>query len=191
MSRTKRENAGLRVLVGAGASQLWLIDFRAVMPRTISSAQTFLMKVVLPALWVGGFFSGAVALLLGAGTASGRAIHPPQSADMKWISLACALVGAALIYWTCVRLKRVEMTDSELHISNFLRELVVPLHDIDEITENRWLKTHPVTIRFKRRTEFGYSIVFMPKTRWFAFRSSHPIVAELRAAATPPPLAAK
>ena len=29
-------------------------------------------------------------------------------------------------------------------------------------------------------TEFGDRIVFMPKIRWFAFFSSHPVVGELR-----------
>ena len=140
------------------------------------------MKFVFPTLWIGGFSAGTLALLLGAGTTGGNSIHPPPG-DMKWTFLAVTIVGTAFIYWTCIRLKRVEMTDSDLRISNFLREIVVSMHDIDEVTENRWINGHPVTLRFKRRTEFGYSIVFMPKARWFAFFSSHPIVAELREAA--------
>jgi hypothetical protein len=31
-----------------------------------------------------------------------------------------------------------------------------------------------------RETDFGSQIVFMPKVRWFAFFSSHPVVADIR-----------
>lgn len=152
------------------------------MPRTISSAQTFLMKVVFPVVWVGGMTLGTFAAGLGLGTADGRA-GPPPPAGAKWSFLAMLLVFIPFVYWTCVRLKRVAMTDADLHISNYLREIVVPLRDIDEVSENRWINIHPVTVRFKKRTELGYSIVFMPTTRLFAFFSSHPIVGELREAA--------
>ena len=86
------------------------------------------------------------------------------------------------IYWWCARLMRVVMTDRELRISNYLREIVVPLSDVDQVTENRWVNGHPVTVQFVRRTDFGHRIVFMPRVRPFALFSSHPIVAELRAA---------
>jgi len=107
--------------------------------------------------------------------------RPPQ-ADMRWVSLAVLLVGSLFIYWWCVRLMRVVMTERELRISNYLREIVVPLGDVDQVTENRWVNSHPVTVQFVRRTDFGHRIVFMPKVRAFALFSSHPIVAELRAA---------
>ncbi len=148
------------------------------MARTISSAQTFLMKFVFPVAWIGGFGFGT-ALLFGTGDRLGDRPPPPE---MKWICLAGLLIGTLAIYWWCLRLMRVVMTDSELRISNYRREIVVPLSDVDEVTENRWVNLHPVTVQFVRRTDFGHRIVFMPKTRPFGLFSSHPIVAELRAA---------
>jgi hypothetical protein len=148
-------------------------------PRTISSAQTFLLKFFLPLFWIGGFGYGTV-LLFVAGDRPGVRPPPPE---MKWICLAALLVGGVAVYAGCIRLMRVVMTDRELRISNYLREIVVPLSDIDQVTENRWTKIHPVTVQFVRRTDFGHRIVFMPKARPFAFFSAHPIVAELRAAA--------
>jgi len=35
-------------------------------PRTISSAQTFVMKLVVPLVWIGGFGFGTAALFRGA-----------------------------------------------------------------------------------------------------------------------------
>ena len=50
------------------------------------------------------------------------------------------------------------------------------------MSENRWINIHPVTLSFRRQTEFGRSVVFMPCLRWFSFLSSHPVVDELRTA---------
>jgi hypothetical protein len=136
------------------------------------------MKIVLPVIWISGFGFGTVTLF----RAGDRFGHRPPPPEMKWAFLAGLLVGSMLIYAWGVRLMRVVMTDGELLISNYLREIVVPLSDIDQVTENRWVNVHPVTVRFVHRTDFGHRIVFMPKVRPFAFFSSHPIVAELRAA---------
>jgi hypothetical protein len=152
------------------------------MPRTISSAQTYLMKVIFPVLWIGTFATVTVLLFSGGGGFTDEAGNPPDP-SLKWTLLFATLVGGAFIYWTCIRLKRVAVDAQTLYISNYQQEIVVPLRDVEDVTENRWINIHPVTIRFHRDTEFGTSIVFMPKVRWFAFFSSHPIVAELRAAA--------
>src|SRR5579863_1205949 len=136
------------------------------------------MKFVFPVVWISGFGFGTALLFLGVDRA-GRRPPPP---DLKWAFLAGLVVGSIFIYWWCVRLMRVVMTDRELRISNYRREIVVPLSDVDQVTENRWVNSHPVTVQFVRRTDFGHRIVFMPKGRPFALFSSHPIVAELRAA---------
>ena len=136
------------------------------------------MKFLIPFVWIGGFGFGAAVLLRG-GDPFGD--HPPPP-GVKGLFLAGLLAGAVTIYWWCLRLMRVVMTDRELRISNYLREIVVPLSDVDQVSENRWVSIHPVTIQFVRRTDFGHRIVFMPTARPFAFFSSHPIVAELRSA---------
>jgi len=152
------------------------------MRRMISSAQTYLMKVVFPVLWIGAFTVVTVLLFAGGGGLTDETGNPPD-ASMKWSFLLATLLGSAFIYWTCIRLKRVELDDTALYISNYRTEIMVPLRDVEDITENRWINIDPVTGHFVRDTEFGPSIVFMPKLRWFAFFfSSHPIVAELREA---------
>lgn len=136
------------------------------------------MKFVLPVIWIGGFGFGT-AMLFRAGDRFGDRPPPP---DVKWVFLAGLTVGSICLYMWGVRLVRVVMTDRELRISNYRREIVVPLSDVEQVRENRWINVHPVTVQFVRRTDLGYRIVFMPKARPFALFSSHPIVAELRAA---------
>ncbi len=77
-------------------------------------------------------------------------------------------------------LKRVRVGGGQLYVSNFRKEIVVPLTFIEIVTENRWINVHPVTIHFRGDTEFGRKISFMPKTRVMFFWSSHPVVGELR-----------
>jgi hypothetical protein len=140
---------------------------------TLSSLQTFYMKFVFPIVWIGLFTSGTVTLLAASN-------FDPDAAFLKWLFPAVTVVGTVFLWWACMRLKRVRMDNHVLYISNYVSEIVVPLRDVAEVTENRWVNIHPVTIRFRRETDFGSQIVFMPTQRWFAFWSSHPVVDKIR-----------
>jgi hypothetical protein len=99
---------------------------------------------------------------------------------MKLQFLVIWIVGAAFILWACAGLKRVRVDSKSLYVSNYLREITIPLSMIEDITEIRWVNIHPVTIYFRNVTEFGQRITFMPITRFFGLWSSHPVVAELK-----------
>jgi hypothetical protein len=148
--------------------------------RPLSSGRTFVTKVVLPTVWLAGFAVATVLLLKTPGlTDPDRSLLPPE---MKWLFLGGIMLGAWFLYWHCVRLKRVEIDEQWLYVSNFLREIRIPLGDIEEVTENRWVSTRPITVEFRRETEFGSSIIFMPRPRWWKFWQAHPVVGELEAA---------
>lgn len=151
-------------------------------PRTLSSAQTVLMKTVFPILWIGAFTAATISLFLSPESWHGSDGGPPDG-GLKWFFLIITIVGTVFIWRTGVRLKRVRMDEKALYISNFSNEIMVPLVNVAEVTENRWINIHPVTIHFHADTEFGSRITFMPKARWFAFWSSHPVVQEIRLAA--------
>ena len=80
-----------------------------------------------------------------------------------------------------MRLKRVCLDDKAIYISNYLKEIRVPLKNVIGVSENRWINIHPVTLTFRDETHFGLSVVFMPTVR-FSFLSSHPVVSEIRMA---------
>jgi hypothetical protein len=148
------------------------------MRRQISSAQTFLMKVVFPLLWIGSF--SVVTFLLFTDRLQDKGT--PVPAALKWVFLVATIIGSVVIARLCVGLKRVELDDQMLYASNFRDEIAVPLRDVTEVTENRWVNPHRVTLHLARDTEFGDRIMFMPTVRWFERWTSHPIVAELRTA---------
>lgn len=147
------------------------------MRRNLSSAQTFLMKFVFPTVWLAGFVAATVLLFTTGGLSEPHGLPPPPA--LKWVFLGVTVLGAVCLYWCCMRLKRVEIDEQWLYVSNYRREIRVLLRDIEEVFENRWVNIHPITLALRHETEFGSHITFMPKTRWWGFRRSHPVVHEL------------
>ena len=88
--------------------------------------------------------------------------------------------GILFAYWMFGRLKKVEISESTLFISNYLKSVEVPLHDVESVSGSILLSPELVWIRFRRPTEFGDKIVFMAKWRPFAGWSRHPVVHRLR-----------
>jgi hypothetical protein len=144
--------------------------------RTLSSAQTIFMKFVFPTIWISMFGLGTFGLFLGAFHGQGDTAPPTW---MKWQFLAVWIAGSAFIWWGCARLKKVRTDETAIYVSNYLKEVRIPLDAIRDVTENRWINIHPVTIHFRYSTPFGDSIVFMPTVRLFSW-TSHPVVSELR-----------
>ncbi len=140
-------------------------------PRTLSSADTFITKTLLPPLLIGTFAFFTASFFLWPESWHG-------DTEVKWLFLVATPAGSALLWWFCARLKRVRMDDLMLYISNYSTEITVPLTNVAKVSEDR--NTHLIMIQFHRHTEFGSRIVFMPvKSR---SRSSHPVVQEICAA---------
>lgn len=142
------------------------------MKQRLSSLQTFLMKIILPIIWITSFGIGVINSFTGKDMGSDM---PPKTTFLIfWI------LGIAFLYWICIRLKTVSVDENFLYVSNYIKEISIPLNDIYNVTENRWINIHPVTLHLKKASEFGDKIIFMPKIRLFAFFRSHPVVEELK-----------
>ena len=150
-----------------------------LIPEDLSSDWTFIYKFLFAPLWIGGFGFGSIGMLI----ADIRSSHHNGPQDNPWfIFFIIFLFGATYLYWTCIRLKLVRIDSDFIYISNFRKEIKVPLYQIKKVSEWRLDNSHPIFIYFTQTTEFGTSIVFMPKIRWFGFWSSHPVVDKIRQA---------
>jgi len=141
------------------------------MRRNLSSIQTIIMKIFFPGLWTVIFSAAILSVFFGR-------VHGPESLP-RWGYVLFWIGGLVFVWWGSVRLKVVSVDNDFLYVSNYLKEIAIPLSDIYDVTENVWLNTHPVTIHLKSPSEFGDKILFMPKTRFSMF-SSHPVVKELK-----------
>lgn len=141
------------------------------MKRQLSSLQTFLFKVIFPAIWIPIFGLGAAVMFL-------TPFNGKSGSGCFFLFLWIG--GTVAIYYFAIRLKDVSVDDEFLYVSNYLKTVKIPVSQIYDVTEIVWLNIHPVTIHLRSPSEFGTKIVFMPTMRYFGFFSSHPVVAELK-----------
>lgn len=152
------------------------------MNRTLSSSWTFFYKYLFPVIWIVGFAMGA---RMATDTRRG-ALHVEMAngaaPDVVWFFLLVGLVGVAAIFWTTSPLKRVRVGDDDtLIVSNYMQEWRVPFGLITSVTQNKWLKMRPITVRLRADVGCGTRVVFMPPLRLrFIFWHEDPEVAELR-----------
>ena len=147
--------------------------------------------------WLKYFYPSAFALILvGEGLWFGLFGKPPLLPFLstvygvwKPLLLFCVVVGIAifLVVLQGLPLKRVRMDDESLYISNYLREIRMPLSGMAHVSELLgWRQGNRVTITFRNDTPFGRTITFMPPiswahSSWTGRGTFDPIVGELRA----------
>jgi hypothetical protein len=136
--------------------------------ETVSSSLTFFYKFILTTVWPAGFGLASVVMLL-----NGK----PET--MKFAVVWA--IGTAFLL-PCARLKRVEVDGAILVISNYLRDITVPVSEIADVRQNRLINIRPVTVAFRNETPFGRAITFMPLTSFRLF-SEDDIVKRLRSLA--------
>jgi hypothetical protein len=110
--------------------------------RVLSSSNTLFTKVVTPLILLGD-----AALIW----------HWSRGIPVGLIMLAIPTWWV----WTAVKFKRVALDESSLHVSNFVHEIVVPLHEVDRVRE-RLQPLRAVVLHLKHDTRFGRRIEFSP-----------------------------
>ena len=140
--------------------------------RRISSTLTFFYKFLFPAFLVVGF----VGFVWRPGTSR---IDP----KFDLLVLAASVLVVAYEMWITWPIKRVllDAANQRLYVSNYRREIVVPLSDIAHVTEFTWHDPRRITLYLRTPCEFGDSIAFLATYQfggWLA--GEHPIVKELR-----------
>ncbi len=144
------------------------------MRRTISSQQTFGMKFVFPTGWIGAFGIGTCVLWFG--NLNGPKGPPPV--PMKWAFLAVWLIGSTFIIWFSRRIKRVQVDDNAIYVSNYWSEVRIPLTEISHFTQSYMSRPPTITIHLRGKTPVGERVVFIPQFRWVLF-GTHPTIIEL------------
>jgi hypothetical protein len=149
--------------------------------RTLSSAQTWWIKYLNP--------SAFALVMIGQGVWLGVILYRPplvSSVSGAWQLLVLFCIVATLltflIAWQGLPLKRVRMDDEALYISNYFREIRVPLSNMEHVSEFLGRRQgNRVTITLRDDTPFGREVVFMPPLSWSRRGKVDPVVGELRA----------
>ena len=149
--------------------------------RRLSSSLTFFSKVVLPLVWIAGFVLCAASVFF---VSPGKA-RDPGLQSLKWAFLLVSLVGAPAFLWFAAGLKRVTRDGPDLLISNYRRELRVPVGEIRHVYQSWAVSPWRVVIEMRSPTELDSTFVFIPRFRdgltHRALGGQHPVVEEIRA----------
>ena len=140
------------------------------MKERISSSLTFIEKFIFTSIWSCGFGFGTLAMI----------ISPEKNLnDTALIFGVTWVLGSAFLFWCCGRLKRIDISNNNIIVSNYFKIVAIPVKEIDSVTQNLLLNIRPITIRLKKETVFGRTIVFMPKYEFRLF-SENTVVERLR-----------
>jgi hypothetical protein len=152
------------------------------MNRELSSRWTFVIKYVVPGIWIPLVGCQVVAAYM----APVKVIYSgPRAFSLPFGPndvLAFWLIGSAFFLWFGLSFKRVRLSDGAILVSNYINEWRVPFALVESISQNRWVKHRPITIQLRADVGCGTTVKFVPPRRWFLFRfwREDPVVAELR-----------
>ena len=144
------------------------------MNRKLSSSQTFLAKFIIG----GAFLVAAAAVVL-------LFIVVPLLTDWSFgwthtlIPLLIANVLAYVSLTTYLPLKVVSIEGTNLRISNFSRDILIPLSQVQHVEEVKQFKLNVIVLTLNRPTEFGRSIMFLPQAQLRLWKE-HSVVGELK-----------
>jgi len=94
--------------------------------------------------------------------------------------ISLLLLGTSL--WMFGPVKRVSLDEKDrlLYVSNYRKEIAIPLSEIADVSSFILSEPSRITISLRSRSEFGQKIVFLATYRISGWLSgSHPIVEEL------------
>jgi hypothetical protein len=139
----------------------------------LSSNWTLFYKFFIPTFWI--VFGGACVIAawkLGVTMASG--VSPTKFATLFTISY---LAGVAFLYVFTMRLKRVEVDEQYVYVTNYFKNYRYPHHDIDFIEESKMPLFGRAQLHLKAAGSLGNRITYLPVKGWLQdFLREHPEV---------------
>jgi hypothetical protein len=148
------------------------------MRRTLSSRTTILFSFVLPILIVAGL--SCVLLFCWLGKITSDDGKPLPLITLCVFTLMWALVAVGLLR-SLGFIKRVEVDDDALYVSNYRTEVRIPLSEVTAVRESGGSKEFTgVRIGLRHASAFGKTIEFLPRL-WLPWSGTDPALRELKA----------
>ena len=131
----------------------------------ISSNATLFFVIFLPTFWLVFFGSLGLGLMM----SSAEDISFTSASLLKITYLVFFIGFGLIIYFTLLRLKRIEMDANFLYVTNYLKTIKVPLHAVSELHVKSLFFRSVGRITFNYRSSFGRKVYFLCNTEHFDF----------------------
>jgi hypothetical protein len=125
--------------------------------QRVSSNFTVFFKLFLPTVWIVFFTIFTISIF----TIDGQSLPFLTSPVFKYPFLLAYLIFFALIYFTVIQLKRVEMGTDCYYVSNYLKTFRLVYEDIESVSIIPLFRLQVMTFRLKARGSFGKKITFL------------------------------
>jgi len=120
----------------------------------LSSNLTLFCKIFIPTFWIVFFGSMTIAIII----SEGRSILPVDHTTEIIIVLCFFFIFLLFLYFTVMRLQRVEIDQDFLYVTNYFKSFRYPLSDIKELRKIDLILVKILRIEFKDKTHFGKTI---------------------------------
>ena len=146
-----------------------------MMTKLLSSFMTFFLKFI---------FTG-ILILTSLMLMSTLIIWPILSHQVIFLptvifALVFSSIALSWCYMVTIPLKKVSVDERNLYISNYFKEIAVPLSEIDRVEELNEFRAKLILIHLKSTTKFGQEIKFLPQTEFRWRWKEHSVVGALK-----------
>ena len=139
--------------------------------QRVSSNYTIFFKLFISTVWLVFFGLFTVATLI-IENENNRFFNTIQ---FKIGTVLFYLIGAIFLYFTFLKLKRVDFGEDHFMVSNYFKTYKYPYTDIESLKVNNYIIIKTVHINLKGGGSFGNKITFLPQSIFLNdFIGSHP-----------------
>lgn len=142
----------------------------------ISSSWSLFWKIFLPIFLLVFFGLGTIVFWLG----DLENYDPQKLTVYRIIFVTLFAIMGILFYRTTIRLKRIDMDDQFVYVSNYLKTARYSFDQIEKISEKKFMHRKIVTVSLTGKGAFGQKIIFVPdRVRYEHFFKRHEILSTL------------
>lgn len=133
--------------------------------KRVSTNFTLFYKFFIPVFWMVFFGATTLAVLM----MEHESVGDIPAETFKIGMLVFFLTGVIFLYWALLSLKRVEMDEHFVYVTNYFKTARYPYHQIERIEVGSFPIFHPVTVYLKSKGIFGKKFTFVPSRQKFSF----------------------
>jgi hypothetical protein len=126
--------------------------------QRLSSWSTPIAKFLFPVIWVAGWSAGTYGVF--------RSNPPPQGPGI-WALPLGGVLGTGFVFWYCSRLRKVTLDGDTLIVSDYRREVRVPLARVSGVKRRTWISPPEIIVTFDCDTGLGEKAIFIPSYRFW------------------------